>query len=92
MVQSKIKDHNKMQDLLKKMGLWEIFTVIDSKHGCTFPWETLVLSSKVLYTHPWNDSPEQRAVRISLAKCAETLETHEDYCSTGWSHLLQAVS
>lgn len=67
------------------MGLWDIFTVIDSKHGCTFFWETLVLSSKVLYTHLWNDSPEQRAVRISLAKCAETLETHEDYCSTGWS-------
>lgn len=67
------------------MGVWDIFTVIDSKHGCTFLWETLVLSSKVLYTHLWNDSPEQRAVRISLEKCAETQETHEDYCSTGWS-------
>ena len=54
------------------MGVWDIFTVIDSKHGCTFLWETLVLSSKVLYTHLWNDSPEQRPVRISLEKCAET--------------------
>lgn len=57
------------------------FTV-DSKHACSsFQRETLCFSSEIvhvffkgclLHTHPWKDSPKQRAVHTLLSRGAET--------------------
>lgn len=39
----------------------DIFIILDSKHGLIIlcSTEALTLSSKVLYTYPWNNNPEQ---------------------------------